>query len=890
MRRPAMCLCLPLALGAALAGCRGALFLRAAPPANEAQVAEIANVLSTGRWERSAAFDHAMLREGDDPRPPEYRWTFRSVAAAEAEAEPLDAATPEAEQAGSSPSSASATPGSAAGPWLGARTVELDACLARLDGIPPAAREAELALPASGRVLRALAARDDLAGWNASIVLARRFPGRAADCIDVLRRLAVDPPHSGPDTEGHVPDQALSAAAAEAWCRALAASADDPIDGLAPAALLLESQSLPEAARAELFRAVARHAAPARIPSLAAALDDTGSTARAPVELRRAAVEACLVHAALHPVGPLTGPPGGAGGGIDSATDPRWPAALANCQWDHDAVVRRLYARWLAVTKPPPAFRVLQAQLSDRDFSVRDAALDSLGVLGTPEAVAELERQAVRSEELIRAAAVRGLARLGPERLVPHANDESAAVRKAVAAGLGRCPGPRTALVLRELLGDANIQVQGAAVEAIADWPDRLAIPLLLHALQESSWQMRQEGFRQLRRRRRIDEPYRAEGTPAERRAAVARIAGQAGLPTGFLHELQQADLPRAPQADGQQALRIESWLRDLDRFPSAAPEHAAARERLLRLAPRDVALVERLALEGRAPVPPVVLDELLSASSPAHAALRDLASPDVFARRRGAQRLAQIAGAASPSPLVLRRLREALAHEQDRLTWRFAMEAVLPDGSEEGAQIAAIAINHSWPDVRQLGCGYVRRHPSSEAAHWVRPLLDDADRNVQQAAIDAAGRCGNLAVVDDLPGQGGLPPARGLRSLLQDTDRHVRFAAAIALSRLGVEEGLLEMVRLAHDENPAIRIHVVQAMAETGRTRFRGPLVELGWTEPHDRVRRAILAGLERLTPPEQRPPELAQATDDAARIEAWAAWHGERRTSSSGPGRQDL
>lgn len=665
--------------------------------------------------------------------------------------------------------------------------------------------------------LEALAGREGAAGVNATILLARRAPDRAS-LNEPLRRVVVG---TTDDSNEFAPLPAARAAAAETWCRVLAASTADPLDGLAPAARLLEEtdsaenpgagnpggrRPLPLVVQAELIRSLAEYAPPARIPSLADALDPFRAAGEAPVELRRAAIEACLIHAAARTRS--------TGEALATGDTPRiWPTSLANCRLDRDAGVRRLYGRWMAVTKHPEAFPTLQAQLSDHEVSVRDAALESLGILGTPEAIAELERQAGRSEELIRAAAVKGLSRLGPDRLTRHARDESGAVRRGVALGLGRHPEPRSALLLRELLADANLQVQSAALEALADWPDRLAIPLLLHSMEESSTRIRQQSFDALRRRCSVDEPYRADAPAEERRASVARLARQLGLSGGLFDELRQAGIARETE--------VASATRHKDQI-----DHA----------------------------------------------LRDLASAEVFDRRRGAQKLAECAAAASLDPDTLRKLREALAHEQDWLTWRFAMESIFPDASDDAAAIALLAINHVWPDIRLLGCEYYRRHPHPEAAHGLRPLLDDGDRNVRRAAIDAAGRCGNAAVIDDYHPPAAKSPVRGLRSLLRDGDRQTRFAAAVALSRLGNEEGLAELSRLAHDDSPAARIEAVRAMAETGRTRFRRPLVALGWTERNERVRRAILEALNELTPPADRPDELAQARDDAARMEAWA------------------
>jgi hypothetical protein len=61
--------------------------------------------------------------------------------------------------------------------------------------------------------------------------------------------------------------------------------------------------------------------------------------------------------------------------------------------------------------------------------------------------------------------------------------------------------------------------------------------------------------------------------------------------------------------------------------------------------------------------------------------------------------------------------------------------------------------------------------------------------------------------------------------------------------------------------------------MGRSGQTRFVGHLVTLGWTEKNDQVRQCILASLDQLVPPENRPPTLGQTKADA-KIKCWVEW----------------
>ena len=185
--------------------------------------------------------------------------------------------------------------------------------------------------------LRRLAHSDNLVGWNAAILWAQQDPNSAVEIADVLQKLIVQPPQyvaevgessSAIDQGGsirpksqlnkfpnnaktgtfpadaasssHEPDRpksktrktispATRCAAAEAWCLVLAASAADPIDGLAPAGRLLERTELPNDLRAELFRGIARWVRPVNIPRLENAFRDGPGKLRPPLPIRRSA-------------------------------------------------------------------------------------------------------------------------------------------------------------------------------------------------------------------------------------------------------------------------------------------------------------------------------------------------------------------------------------------------------------------------------------------------------------------------------------------------------------------------------------------------------------------------------------------------------------------------
>lgn len=748
----------------------------------------------------------------------------------------------------------------------------------------------------------------------------------------------------------------MRAAAAEAWCLALATVASDPFQQMAPPGRLLERSDLPNAVRAELFRGLARRIPPSRIPRLGNALRVSADGRRVPLEVRRAAIDGCLIHA-LHKASADTNgrtPKGASNDGTANRRPHRpydpslWPTTVLNCQTDPDRAIRRTLGRWLAFVnyrgeypstspqrQPGPgrlgatdAFSILEAQLHDRDPRVRDDALVSLGLLGTEAARLELRRQAERPEEMVRAAAVRGLAQWGVDEFAFLARDPSFLVRQSVAEQLGRFPSARAALLLRNLLSDRDLTVQLAVVDNLADWPDSLALPLLLEGLRRGSRPTRRAAFAGLRRRRRVSDSFPSFDSVhgSDRDQAVIDLAARLDVPLGYLERLSAEQVGMRWRPDSVRVGDVEADLR-LVTDPNAAADsaqHAKALARLKQLEPSDVPIVEEYLLRTNPPGAAVVYRDVLPSISPAHRALADLQQRDVQARRRAASRLRELSAERSLSRLAVRRLAEHLNSRQDTLVWRDAMAAAMPDAAEENGQIALRALNDTRPEIRLLGCAYVRRHPRPAYADWLirLELVHDPDKRVRLAAIEAAGHCGNRRALDgfarsvpgsgapiaemtsDSGGQAGFSPkqkyrekpfrpldhdsaahawnglpnpsnrAPGLRSLLTDSDPDVRVAAVISMCHLGDPAAIEELIRLSWNPDARLRARAVRAMGETRNSRFIEPLIRRGWTEQNVDVRRTILASLAQLTLPGKRPAGLVDEITYDAKIRQWLDW----------------
>lgn len=779
--------------------------------------------------------------------------------------------------------------------------------------------------------MRQLAHSNNLVGWNAAILWAQQDPDSAVEIADVLRRLIVQPPQyvpeaiaasslveqdpatrfkapvnrfsnnaktgavagdagnngGGQDSQKPKPRRTISpgmrCAAAEAWCLVLAASATDPIDGLAPAGRLLERTELPNDLRAELFRGVARWVRPVNIPRLGNAFREGEGKLRPPLPIRRAAIEACLVYAIWNQrvVGEVASAPKSRKSPAVRGAGLIWPKTVMNCRIDPDVEVRRAFIQWLGYSHMEDAFDLLKSQVEGTDYALRRSALESLSALHTEEAHAELKAQSSKAREALRAVAVEALGAWGPQEVVPYGRDSSAVVRAAVVRELGKTASLDSAVVLSELTVDRNADVQLAAVRAVREWPDALAFPLLLHAMRDSSARTRHEAAQAITLRKKFSTDYRFDSPPDRRDAAVAAIAREIGSSLNYLDQVLKREPRTVAEVDAVRVAEIRSHLTALLENPAESPAAANARDWLSGINLHDIPVVESYLQEPKRSPPEVVYRDILPKVSPVYAALADLENADVLVRRRGAKVLADRGQAATLSRPVLLRLHNHLTHEADDLVWRFALSAIGSDSTDECSQIANLALQHSSDVVRQLGCEYLTHHGQPAQAPPLLALLDDRNRGVQLAAIRALGNCGNQVAIRGLKPANPGHSSPNLRSLLTSPDQEVRFAAAVSLCRLGATEGMDEMVRLSYEPNPSLRERAVKEMGLSGQSRFVKHLVTLGWTERNEHVRQAILGSLERLVPPENRPPAVGETTAWDAKIKCWVQWL-ERRNGS--------
>jgi HEAT repeat protein len=306
----------------------------------------------------------------------------------------------------------------------------------------------------------------------------------------------------------------------------------------------------------------------------------------------------------------------------------------------------------------------------------------------------------------------------------------------------------------------------------VGHWPLRQSGPILLEALASETYQTRRAAAEGLARLWPPAADFAVDAAPQQRAEALARLHERYGREVGFADPEVLAGAQRVSNAGGDEKV----WLEAL-------------------------AEVERLA------------------------------SDDVRARRRAAERLAELARQRTLGRPVALRLAEAMTREADPLVWRSVLMAVASDGSEPADRLAYLAIGHPASEVRRRACEHLAAHPSPSHAKVLLPALEDANPAVAIAAVRALGA------------SGGLEDTGPFRRLLGSPNEAMRVEAATSLAQLGDPSGAAALERLAHSRDPSIRRQAAMAMGRVGDPVFAATLV--GLLEDQYAIRLAALESL---------------------------------------------
>ncbi|WP_197998895.1 HEAT repeat domain-containing protein [Gimesia aquarii] len=765
--------------------------------------------------------------------------------------------------------------------------------------------------------LKAISEWNSPAGWNAAILWGTLEPATALKTLPILEKVifdaptrAVNVPQNNPDkkivnlerrVEGNFPNQktgksksepelpplspAMKHAAINAMCLVLSQADAIPFKTKNRLTQLLERPDISIELRGELYRGLARFVPPAKIPTLNQAFDIGDNTTLPPKILRRSALDACIIHGLWyyakqdqfsHP-----------GYSLEKYSDFKttvWPENMMQVRWDSDPTMRWNFGFWVALVHHPDAITILTSQLRDADLKVQNKAIEFMGILGTETALELLKQQSKRLQESSRISAAIGLTPWGAHYLAPLIGDKSSSVRRAVAKGLGQTDSPEAALLLRSLMRDRSSEVQLAVVQSISHWPDELAIPLLLEGIQEGVYKTRRDSVLQLTDRIGSSGAISIEAPRSERIVAVRELIQTEKLPGGLWDQLIKQGLQDPREQDKRRIAEIQSYFQDILNHPRQSAEYHQAYQELLSISAEELSILEKMVLETSIQIPKEIYSDLLPQLNPSYVALNRLASVHLSDRRKAAQQLLQNSQHVSLSPIIVKRLRKIMAQEQDRLVWRIVMSSIAKDNYEEAAQLALLAINHNWPDIRILGCEYFGTYGLPQYAIWLLPLLNDKNESVQLTAINAIGQCHNpIAITGTQNSSPEHGPGPSLRSLLTHSNQRIRFQTVVALSRLGNVQGMQELVRLSNHTLISMRTDAIREMGNSRQTRFVEPLIQSAWTERNHIVMKEILISLEKLVPPSEQPAELSSSKKHSEQAEIWMNWWQSQHSQSA-------
>ncbi len=474
-----------------------------------------------------------------------------------------------------------------------------------------------------------------------------------------------------------------------------------------------------------------------------------------------------------------------------------------------NARVRRAAFQLLAVTNDPQALPLLQAGTRDGDLTARLTAIESLGRLSDDDSLAllydllrdpmERHREAAASAMIMR--------REWPA-IQRAATDPSYRVRAAVAEGIATHGDPQRLELARQLLTDSSAVVQAKQAKSLAQWPTKLAVPLLLDALASPNQMTRVAASESLEKIWKEAGKFPATESAANRapKLAALRQRWQSEHPEAVAIASGDALSTKAvSEADKAEVKRL---LRQYQSPPKSSPRWLAHKQ-LERRGKALLPVLIVLAEETDFTLDEAVYRELLPEISPEFATIEQLRSSDVAIRRAAGRQLVAIFKLDPPTRLALQRIEQLTKDESDALVWADLLRIAVATPDYVAHELALAALANGEADIRRRGCEYLATHGEQRQADALLELLDDRDPVVRKAAVVALGRCGPARSIDRLV------------KLLSDRDVALQIAAAKTLTQWSDERGAATLERLALAPQAATRRAALQAMGELADDQF---------------------------------------------------------------------
>jgi len=757
--------------------------------------------------------------------------------------------------------------------------------------------------------LQQIAHRDHLSGWNATIILARQAPefltpnhlsrleelslkSISYDIASGIRDESRSKPAQQDDSSEkiRVVSSSMQAAAAEAWCYALAKQPGEATENFAKTGLALQDEVLSDAVRIELMRGIARKIKPRLIPALNHQLAESELQQAKVSSLTLAAMDACICYAIQHPQtvnenqtaelqSVMTINP--------KSLDPLklWSENIWDLRWHQDDQVVNRFGMWLALTKHPIAQSYLTRRLNHLEHSVQYHAIRNLGLLDSETALEKLRDIVETRPGTSRAVALMAIGIQDEKLIYRYRSDEAAIVRLAIAQYAGQHLSSESVKALQELADDEDLKIQQAVVQAVAGWPNEKAFPVLSSAFISGGVPTRNKARKRLEQR--FDLVMTAIQDEQSDREEVLKTISRSFQLTSNANSVLFNESDSPVQSEKPEQKKIREQVRELLNQLSQSSDSSLNKERhsreitsLFEQSPK--AFDDVLNEQGMKQLEQI-LKQLSSLRISEAEKVVQLKNGSLQQRRRSAHYFAEQAKTKTLATWKLRLIAERLKQEQDLHVCRDLMMTIEQDTTQEARVVAQNGLTHTWPDVRILGCQYVEKQRVPQLAPFLLPLLQERNASVQRAAILACGNCQNPLVIDGFKDAKNTQQA-GLRSLLGSVNRETELLVIAGLARLGDEQGRSELLKLSYSSETNTRRQVVRIMGELQDQRLVEHLIRIGWTEPAPDVRLAVLDALKKTVPLNQQPKIIA-SNSTKQKMQIWSEWFDKSKLSSNTP-----
>jgi HEAT repeat protein len=457
--------------------------------------------------------------------------------------------------------------------------------------------------------------------------------------------------------------------------------------------------------------------------------------------------------------------------------------------------------------------QLLTERLDDEEVETRKAAVVALGRIGTPRAVPALVRALTDDEDLTIAAAG-ALGKIGDRRafdalleLTGHGN---AAVRQASVAAINSLGHPDMAERAVALLDHPDPHVRESAVKIAGYFGYGECTDLLLDRCRDQDENVRRAAVEHI--------PYleddRVVPTLAEAlEGGTARV--RAAAAAAFAQVETTRAMPYLTRALGD----ADSWVRYFAARSIGSHRRAESLDALADLARADEARHVRIA----------AVDSLGKIDSPrAVAVLRSFVeSDDAELGRAALKSLGQIDHSDALPPLL-----EALRSAESAIRLEALHALGARGGADEVRALQWTALAETEPQVAQAAIDALERLATPEAVAALVDLTAEASR--REAAIEALGRLGESKIG---------PIGEGL----SHAQPGVRRAVVAALGRMKHPDASEMLVGALDDQEAAVRLAAVNALAHLGNRSAERKLLALMRSDPDTAVRRAAQKALSR-------------------------------------------